>query len=45
MNNFNSLHLHMYRDGTLTQGQMLVLYPGETSTTLAAALAAYTPLH
>lgn len=37
---FNNLHLHQYVKGLLSQVQMLLMYPAENATTLAAAVAA-----
>lgn len=45
MGNFSSLYLHMYAIGLLSQAQMLVLYPAETSGTLATASAAFNAIH
>lgn len=39
MPSFNTLHLHMLASGKITQAQLLVMYPYETSTTLTNAVA------
>lgn len=37
---FSNLHLHMLAMGQISPTQILALYPGETVTTLTAAVAA-----
>ncbi len=42
---FNSLQLHRYLTGNLTQAQILALFSVETSATLSAASASYALVH